>query len=265
VATSLLPPAVAHAVFGERLELASRYARWLAGAGVERGLVGPREAERLWQRHLLNCGAVAALIPPGSLVVDVGSGAGLPGIVLAIARPDLRIVLIESMLRRTQFLDEVVADLGLSSVTVRRARAEELRGERIGADVVTARALAPMAVLVPWAVPLLASHGVVLALKGDGVVDEISAGWGQVCDAGLATGVRLLELVDAVQGGRREGCAVDDPSFMAAVRVAPVGSWTAAGAFVPVREPIEPDADRLALVVRLQRYPQGSPSRPRLV
>src|SRR5258708_14948281 len=119
------PPGLALAIFGDRLPLAVRYVDWLAGAGVERGLIGPREADRLWERHVLNCAAVAALIPPGSSIVDIGSGAGLPGVVLAIARPDLKITLVEPMLRRTAFLESVVTDLGLTSVKVDRARAED--------------------------------------------------------------------------------------------------------------------------------------------
>src|SRR6185312_11628107 len=120
------PPPLAAAVFGDRLPLATRFAARLAGTGVERGLVGPRESERVWDRHLLNCAAIGALIPRGATVVDIGSGAGLPGVPLAIARPDLTIVLVESMLRRTTFLSEIVADLELTGVSVRRGRAEEL-------------------------------------------------------------------------------------------------------------------------------------------
>jgi 16S rRNA (guanine527-N7)-methyltransferase len=166
-------PAVA--VFGARLPLAERYAELLAGPGVERGLLGPRERDRLWDRHLLNCAVVAELIPPGAHVADLGSGAGLPGVPLALARPDIRMTLIEPMARRTAFLDEVVDELGLTGqVEIRRARADEAAAGR-GYDVVTARALAPMARLVPWALPLLRPGGMLLALKGSTVEDELAA------------------------------------------------------------------------------------------
>ncbi|MEO5851801.1 MAG: 16S rRNA (guanine(527)-N(7))-methyltransferase RsmG, partial [Nocardioides sp.] len=127
----------------ERLPLAEAYARWLAEAGAVRGLIGPREVPRLWERHLLNCGVLAEAVPPQSTVVDLGSGAGLPGIVLAIARPDLRITLVEPLLRRATFLEEVVEDLGLDDVEVVRGRADDLHGRRTF-DVVTSRAVAPL-------------------------------------------------------------------------------------------------------------------------
>ena len=163
----LPPPRLAQALFGARLPLAERYAWWLAGAGVERGLIGPREAERLWPRHLVNCVAVAALIPPGSHVVDVGSGAGLPGIVLALARPDLQITLVEPMQRRVAFLEEVRSDLSLHGVEIRRARADELASAKLDADVVTARAVAPVDRLSVLAAPLLRGGGQLLAIKGE--------------------------------------------------------------------------------------------------
>lgn len=127
------PPAAAGRLFEDRLPTMVRYAAILAGPGVERGLIGPREVERLWDRHLLNCGAVAELIPGDSDVIDVGSGGGLPGLVLAIARPDLRIMLLEPLLRRTSFLAECVEELGLRNVEVRRGRAEEWAG-RLSAE-----------------------------------------------------------------------------------------------------------------------------------
>lgn len=163
----------AHALFGDRLPLASRYATWLATAGVERGLIGPREAPRIWDRHLLNCAVLGGLIPSGVYVVDVGSGAGLPGIVLAVARPDLRISLVESLARRTAFLNEVVSDLGLSSVEVVRARAEECVNVLPPADVVTARAVAPLDRLASWCLPLARPGGVMLAIKGSSAAAEI--------------------------------------------------------------------------------------------
>jgi 16S rRNA (guanine527-N7)-methyltransferase len=160
-------------LFGERLPLAARYADLLATVGVERGLIGPREAPRIWDRHLLNCAALGELIPSGVYVVDVGSGAGLPGIVLAVARPDLRISLVESLARRTAFLNEVVEALGLSSVEVVRARAEECVNVLQPADVVTARAVAPLDRLASWCLPLARPGGVMLAIKGSSAATEI--------------------------------------------------------------------------------------------
>ena len=169
------PPPEAAALFGERLPTMVRYAELLAGPGVERGLIGPREVERLWERHLLNCGAVAELIAYESDVVDVGSGGGLPGLVLAIARPDLRMILLEPLLRRTVFLAECVEKLELDNVEVRRARAEEWAGGRLTAEVVTARAVAPLEKLIGWCLPLLAANGRMLALKGEAAGAELEA------------------------------------------------------------------------------------------
>jgi 16S rRNA (guanine527-N7)-methyltransferase len=158
----------------ERWPLIVRYVELLATAGVERGLIGPREAPRLWERHVLNCAAVGEAIPPSSTVADLGSGAGLPGLVLAIARPDLDVTLVEPLLRRTVFLDEVVDELNLTNVVVHRGRAEELHGkERF--DVVTARALAPLERLVGWAMPLVGRDGALLAMKGSSAAEEIIA------------------------------------------------------------------------------------------
>ena len=168
------PPAEASALFGASLPTMVRYAEILAGPGVERGLIGPREVDRLWERHLLNCGAVAELIDPELNVVDVGSGGGLPGLVLAIARPDLRMTLLEPLLRRTLFLSECVETLGLRNVEVRRGRAEEWAG-RANADLVTARAVAPLEKLVGWCLPLLAPKGHMLALKGETAASELEA------------------------------------------------------------------------------------------
>ncbi len=165
------PPAVA--CFGDRLPLAVEYARLLGTDGVTRGLIGPREIPRLWDRHLLNCAVLADLIPPGASVLDVGSGAGLPGIVLAVARPDLVVVLVEPMARRTVFLTEVVAELRLAQVTVVRARAEECVGRVAPAPVVTARAVAPLDRLAAWCLPLTAPGGRLLALKGASAAEEV--------------------------------------------------------------------------------------------
>jgi 16S rRNA (guanine527-N7)-methyltransferase len=137
------PGPAASALFGERLALAVRYVELLRDTGVSHGLIGPREGERLWSRHLLNCAVLAELVETGARVVDLGSGAGLPGIPLALARPDLEVVLLEPMARRVTWLRDTVAELGLST-TVARGRAEqrEIRNEWRGADVVTARASA---------------------------------------------------------------------------------------------------------------------------
>ncbi|WP_242908644.1 16S rRNA (guanine(527)-N(7))-methyltransferase RsmG [Actinomadura terrae] len=162
----------AREVFGDALPVAERYAAFLADAGVERGLIGPREVDRLWERHLINCAVVAEAIPDGAQVVDVGSGAGLPGIVLAIVRPDLRVTLLEPLLRRTNFLNECVELLGLPNVEVRRARAEEVAKE-FSVDVATARAVAPLDRLAKWALPLLRPGGELLALKGERAAAEL--------------------------------------------------------------------------------------------
>ena len=156
----------------ERFPLAERYAGLLATDGVVRGLIGPREAPRLWDRHLVNCALLAELIPPDATVCDIGSGAGLPGLVLAIARPDLRVTLVEPLLRRTTFLEEVAAALELSSVEVVRGRAEALHGDR-RFDVVTSRAVAPLERLLGWSMPLVAPTGALVAMKGSSVVEEI--------------------------------------------------------------------------------------------
>jgi len=156
----------------DRLPLAEAYADLLATAGVERGLIGPREAPRLWDRHLLNCAVLGDLLPQGATVADIGSGAGLPGLVLAIHRPDLRMTLIEPLLRRTTFLDEVVDRLALTNVEVVRGRADAVHGERTF-DVVTSRAVAPLARLLEWSMPLVAPHGALVAMKGSSIADEI--------------------------------------------------------------------------------------------
>ena len=155
-----------------RLPLAERYAGLLATEGVVRGLIGPREAPRLWDRHLLNCAVLGDLLPAGSTVCDIGSGAGLPGLVLAVARPDLQITLVEPLLRRTTFLEEVVSELALGHVEVVRGRADALHGRR-RFDVVTSRAVAPLDRLLGWSMPLVASEGALVAMKGSSVEDEV--------------------------------------------------------------------------------------------
>lgn len=168
------PPPSACEVFGPALALAEQYARLLAGPGVERGLIGPREAGRLWERHLLNCAVVDELVPHGASLIDIGSGAGLPGIVLALLRPDLRVTLLEPMARRVTFLGECVAGLRLGNVTVHRGRAEEVTGH-LAADVVTARAVAPLDRLATLALGLVRPGGTVLALKGERAAHEAKA------------------------------------------------------------------------------------------
>ena len=166
-------PDVARRVFPHaRLPLAERYAELLATEGVVRGLIGPREAPRLWERHLLNCAVLGELLPDGAGVCDIGSGAGLPGLVLAIARPDLTVTLVEPLLRRTTFLEEVVGELELSNVTVIRGRADALHGVATF-DVVTSRAVAPLERLLQWSLPLVSAHGALVAMKGASVHDEI--------------------------------------------------------------------------------------------
>lgn len=174
-----------------RTELTA-FAALLADVGVERGLIGPREADRLWQRHLLNCAVVADpqddLVPTDARVADVGSGAGLPGLVWAIVRPDIEVILIEPLLRRSTFLAEATADLGLADrVQVLRERAEDVpRGsDWRPVDVVTARAVAPLGRLIGWTVPLLRPAGRLVALKGSSARAEVQEAAAQAQAAGL--------------------------------------------------------------------------------
>jgi 16S rRNA (guanine527-N7)-methyltransferase len=167
-------PESARGVFpSDRLVLVERYAALLAGACVERGLIGPREVPRLWDRHVLNSAVLSEWVPQSVSVCDIGSGAGLPGLVLALARPDVQVTLVEPLLRRTTFLDEVVDELGLAEqVEVVRARAEEMYGRR-RFDVVTSRAVAPLERLLGWSMPLVAPDGALLAMKGSSVAEEV--------------------------------------------------------------------------------------------
>ena len=181
------PPDAAAQVFGDRLDIARRYAARLAGPGVERGLIGPREVDRLWDRHILNSAAVGELVAADATVLDIGSGAGLPGIPLAIARPDLTVTLIEPMLRRTDFLIEVVEALGIP-VTVVRGRAED-RPVRDGldeADVVVSRAVADLVKLTRWSLPLLRQGGRMMALKGERAEAEVAEHGGTMARLGAA-------------------------------------------------------------------------------
>ena len=185
-------PGSAAQLFGDRLDLVVRYVEHLAGTGVEWGLIGPREVPRLWERHVLNCAVVGELVPQDVLVLDVGSGAGLPGLPLALCRPDLRVVLVEPLLRRVEWLDMVVDDLGLDTVQVRRARAEEVVGE-LTAPVVTARAVAPLDRLARWGLPLLEPGGAMLAVKGRTAEQEVAATHAGVRRAGgVSTEVLML-------------------------------------------------------------------------
>jgi 16S rRNA (guanine527-N7)-methyltransferase len=171
------PPAVVFERFPDAAAALIRYAGWLADAGTVRGLIGPREVPRLWDRHLLNSIALAELLPSGIRLVDIGTGAGLPGLALAIVRPDLQVDLVESLLRRTEFLSEVVADLGLADrVRVTRGRAEDKAvTARVGqAEYVTARAVAPLDKLVRWSFPLLVRGGSLVAMKGSAAEDELA-------------------------------------------------------------------------------------------
>lgn len=160
--------------FGDRLPLAERFIGHLCTTGIEHGLLGPREVPRMWSRHLLNCAALGPELPRGSDVADVGSGAGLPGIALAIARPDCHFTLVEPMERRIQWLDTVVKDLELDNVELIRARAEEVTDE-VMADVVTARAVSSLKSLIPMTAPLLGEGGRLMLLKGRSAEDEIRA------------------------------------------------------------------------------------------
>lgn len=170
VSRETTPPPAAYDLFGDRMAAMGVYADRLAIDGVERGLIGPREVPRLWERHLVNCGVVLPRVPDGCTVADVGTGAGLPGLVWAIARPDLQVTLIETLQRRTIFLQEVVDQLDLRNVRVLRSRAEDVHETY---DVVTARAVAPLDRLGRWCLPLVAPGGVLLALKGRSAQDEV--------------------------------------------------------------------------------------------
>lgn len=164
------PPPHAAGVFGSRLPLAEEYAHILATDGVVKGLIGPREVPRIWDRHIMNSAVIVPRVPQGATVADIGTGAGLPGVVWAIARPDLTVTLVEPLLRRTLFLEDVVTRLGLENVIVRRGRAEEVHETF---DVVTARAVAALDKLGRWCMPLVRPGGVLLAMKGQSAAEEI--------------------------------------------------------------------------------------------
>ena len=171
-----VPPLSAAQVFGPREELARAYVGLLADTGISHGLIGPREVPRLWDRHVLNCAAIQELLPPNALCADIGSGAGLPGLALAIARPDITMHLVEPLQRRARWLDVAVAELGLSGVTVHCSRADALHGV-LTVDVVTARAVAELATLGQWCLPLLPPGGRLLAIKGSKAEAELAEAW----------------------------------------------------------------------------------------
>ena len=206
-----LPSAEVVEVFGDALAKARRYVELLATDGVTRGLIGPRETPRLWDRHLLNCALVAELVPERGELVDIGSGAGLPGIVLALLRPSLHVVLLEPLLRRSVFLEECVSTLDLPNATVLRARAEDKSASGIRADVATARAVAPLDRLVGWAAGLLRPGGQLLAVKGQSALAELEAAEpvlsrlgvqsAEVLQAGHGRVVSATTIVRVVMGG----------------------------------------------------------------
>lgn len=159
-------------IYGDRTELVEQFVQHLVTTGIEWGLLGPREVPKIWDRHVLNCAVVHELIPTGTVVADVGSGAGLPGLALAIARPDVQFILIEPLERRVDWLNMVVDDLGLKNVDVLRARSEQVVDE-VDVDIVTARAVSAMKTLIPITVPLLHGEGELLAIKGQSAAAEI--------------------------------------------------------------------------------------------
>ena len=217
--------AAAAAMFGDDLPSARAYANLLTGAGVERGIVGPAEAERIWDRHLLNCGAVARLIPSSSSVVDLGSGAGLPGIVLALLLPGASVTLLEPMARRVEFLNECVAELKLTNTTVLRGRAEDLAGH-VSADVVTARAVAPLDRLAGMMLGLLRPGGRALAIKGATVVAELTRARPALARLGISD-AKIVHAGGAVPGADRlsatSGSAADTSGSAASTRGSAAG------------------------------------------
>lgn len=196
--TALEPPGAAVVdLFGESWPRVSRFTEYLAEHGEERGLIGPREVPRLWSRHIVNCASVAGFLPASGSVADVGSGAGLPGAVLAAMRPDLEVHLIEPMQRRADWLREMAGWVPLRNVVVHQARAEDVRG--LSVDVVTARAVAPLERLVAWSVPLVRVGGRLLLLKGRSARDEVAAASASL--ARLGVGEVQVHEVDLLGSG----------------------------------------------------------------
>jgi 16S rRNA (guanine527-N7)-methyltransferase len=212
------PPESASTIFGKALAAAVQFAELLAAVGIERGVIGPREVDRLWERHLLNSAVVGERIPNGMRVIDIGSGAGLPGVPLGLARPDLDVTLLEPMARRVAWLEEVVQTVRLSA-TVLRGRAEEpdIKRQLAGADIVVARAVAPLDKLWGWTAPLLRPGGRLVALKGESAEVEAMRDSAAVQRAGGSPpvvercGVGLLETpttvieIERVGADGREG------------------------------------------------------------
>lgn len=192
--------AIAELLFGERFAQIDSYVDLLGTSAMRRGLIGPREVDRLWDRHVLNSVAIASLLPEGASVADVGSGAGLPGLPLAILRPDLTVTLVEPLLRRSTFLDEAVAELALDDrVTCVRSRAEDWR-EHV--DVVTCRAVAPLTKLLDWTMHLWRPGGMLVALKGESAQDEIRAAGRVLERCGLRAEVREVRAHPGAEGTR---------------------------------------------------------------
>ncbi len=206
-----LAPAAAAVLFGVRLPLAERYVARLADTGVSHGLIGPREVARVWERHVLNCAVIEDAFPPGATVIDVGSGAGLPGVALAVARPDLVLHLVEPMLRRATWLTETVRALGLDQVQVHRARAEEVAGA-LRAPWVTARAVSRLATLATWCRPLLEPGGCLVAMKGTSASSELSE------DRVQLEGLGLVHAAVTAHGAG----LVDPPTLTVDLRFGPV-------------------------------------------
>jgi 16S rRNA (guanine527-N7)-methyltransferase len=212
--------AAAKLLFGDRLSVAQTYAEALATTGAERGLIGPREIPRIWDRHLLNCVALSELIAPGVELADIGSGAGLPGLPIAIARPDVTVFLVEPLLRRVVWLREVVLELGLSNVEIIRGRANAVVETDRTFDVVTARAVAPLPGLLDLCLPLVRPGGELLAMKGDSAAEELTEAeatlkqlgaveWSvAVCGVGV---LETLTTVVRVVAGERPRAAVRKP------------------------------------------------------
>lgn len=229
-------PAAAILVFGERIDAARRYVELLAGPGMVRGLMGPREGARLWTRHVLNSAVLAEAIPAGARVVDIGSGAGLPGIPLALALPDCRVDLVESLERRADFLGEVVEELALSDrVRVIHGRAEDVVDWVHGADAVTARAVAPLGKLARWAAPLLRSGGLFVVLKGSSAGDEIERDRPACARAGVTelsvrlVGAHLVAEPTTLVMGRRSAAPAAGPGRGRARAAAARGRGAAGG------------------------------------
>jgi 16S rRNA (guanine527-N7)-methyltransferase len=229
------------------MPLAFRFAEILADTGVSHGLIGPREVPRLWDRHLLNCAVVHDAFPLEAKLVDVGSGAGLPGVALAIVRPDLEVHLVEPMLRRTQWLSSVVEELGLDRVTVHRGRAEDLVG-LVAAPFVTARAVARLDKLARWCVPLLEPGGTLVAMKGRSAAEELAAD---------RRALDRLGLVDAVIT-EHGGDALEEPVLTVDLRFAPAGARRAGR---PARSKKPDSAARVPTAARAAKAATGGGGR----